>query len=535
MSKRTRTVLAVVLAYALVFQTTLMLAGDALLPFPTAQTETSVVENEQKAAADFTSPPPLSEVEKMPSLEVAALAVKFNYLPKDVQARIKTLKNESEAREKAYSQQAKAADKQVEAKEKQLSKLPTTKANPEVVAQRQKIQCEIMEIKKKITDEAFVFLQDQIARDVEISRLNLLAEWKTADQQITQQIANGTASQRKFGNVLDIGHRGSAKPFNDQQKDVAIGQREVENARQRGQLPKAVQDPVVIAYIQKIGQNLARNSDLQVPLHVSVVQQEIRKDGRPVIGEDGQPEQVANAMALPGGFTFIYAGLILSAQNEAELAGVMAHEMAHVTARHSARMSSRANKFGILQMAAIIGLSLFAPGLFQAGSYLAYQLKGLLLQSIMNGLGLVFTINILGVSRDSEMEADQLGMQYAWKTGYDPRGIITLFDQMATKSGYATRTSFFATHPAFGDRILGALKEYTVLKSIEPNKQYISDTQQFEEIQARLKKELHKSKEQIQEEEKNRPSLMRSGELTPEGCASILSQEGGAQPKTNHP
>lgn len=527
MRKRRSTwrILSVPLGILFLIQTTLALCGDPLPQLVAeSQSETAIAESEQKTADQFTSPPPLTVVEEMPSLEVAALAVKFSYPPKDIEARVNALKNESKAREKAYSNRAKAADKQVAAKEKELSKLPTTKTDPAVVAQRQKIQCEILMVKKGITDEAYTFLQDQIATDVKIARVQLLAGWKTANQQIEQQISSGTVSQRRFGNVLDIGHRGSAKPFADQQKDVAIGQREVETARQRGQLPKAVEDAEVTDFVTKMAQKIADNSDLQVPLHVFVVKQEVRKDGRPVLDKDGQPEQVANAMALPGGFIFVYAGLIMSAQNESELAGVIAHELGHVTARHSARMGSRATKFGILQMAAIIGLSLFAPGLFSAGSYLAYQLKGLLLQNIMNGLGLIFTVNILGVSRDSEMEADQLGMQYAWKADYDPRGIITLFDWMATKSGYASRTSFFATHPAFGDRTLGSLKEYKALTSIDPNKQYIEDTSQFEEIKDRLKKEVHKSKEEVQEEETSRPSLKR-GELTPEGCASILSSE----------
>lgn len=521
--QQTKRFSSIALATLFLIQTTVAVCANPSSALSPPQTEGAIIEREQKTAADFTSPPPLTTVETMPSMEVAALAVKFHYNPKDVQARINALKNASKSREKAYSSRAKAAEDQVNAKERELLGLSATRTDPAIVKQRQTIQCEIMAIKQKITDEAYDFLQEQIARDIEISRLNLLADWKAANQQIERQIASGTTGKRKFGNVLDIGHRGSMSPFNGQQKDIAIGQREVENARQRGQIPKTIQDPVVTAYVEKIGQRLAENTDLQVPLQVSVVQQEIRKDGRPVIGKDGQPEQVANAMALPGGFIFVYAGLILSAQNESELAGVMAHEIAHVTARHSARMASRASKFGIAQLAATIALSLAAPGLFQAGSYLAYQLKGLLLQSIMNGLGLVFTLNILGVSRDSELEADQLGMQYAWKTGYDPRGIITLFDQMATKSAYASRTSFFATHPAFGDRILAGLKEYTVLNSIEPNKQYISDASQFKEMQDRLRKELHKSKAEIREEEADRPPLRR-GEVTAEGCASILSQ-----------
>lgn len=524
MSKRTRRILSIPLAILFLLETTAALAGTPP-QFSTPESEAAVAQSDQQAAAQFTSPPPLGQVEEMPSLEVAALAVKFSYSPKEINAQLNALKNESKNREKAYTNRAKAADKDVNNKEKALSKLPTTKADPAVVAERQKIQCQIVMVKKQVSDEALTFLQAQIGTDVKIARLNLLQGWRAAHQQIEQQITAGTISQREFGNVLDIGHRSGVKPFADQRKDVAIGEREVANARQRGQLPKSLPDSEVTEYVTQMAQGIARNSDLAVPLHVFVVQQEIRKDGKPVIGDDGQPEQVANAFALPGGFIFIYAGLVQAAQNPSELAGVVGHEIAHVTARHSARMASRASKFGLLQMAAIIGLSLFAPGLFSAGTYLAYQLKGLLLQSIMNGLGIIFTANILGVSRDSELEADILGMQYAWKAGYDPRGIVTFFDWMAQKSGYASRTSFFATHPAFGDRTLGGLKEYTALQSVEPNKQYTSDMAQFEAIKTRLAKDLHKSKEQIQKDEENRPSLHRNGEMTWEGCASLLGSE----------
>lgn len=521
MTKRTRRLLSIPVAFLLLVETTAALAAPQ---GSSTETEASVVKGDQKAAANFTSPPPLKQVEEMPSLEVAALAEKFNYTTQDINAQLSALKSESKAREKAYSTRAKAADKDVEAKEKALSKLPTTKTDPAVVAERQKIQCQIIMVKKNMSDEALDFLQAQIGTDVKISRLNLLEGWKTANQDIEQKIAAGTISQREFGNVLDIGHRSSTKPFADQQKDVAIGEREVANARQRGQLPKALQDPEVVDYITDMAQRIARNSDLTVPLHVFVVQQEARKDGKPVIGADGQPEQVTNAFALPGGFIFIYAGLLQAAQNPSELAGVIGHEIGHVTARHSARMASRANKFGLLQMAALIGLSLFAPGLFSAGSYLAYQLKGMLLQSIMNGLGIIFTANILGVSRDSELEADTLGMQYAWKAGYNPEGIITFFDWMATKSGYASRTSFFATHPAFGDRILGGLKEYTALESVE-KKPVNVDMAKFEAVKAKLAQDLHKSKEQIQKEESARPSLRSHGEMTWEGCASLLGSQ----------
>ncbi|MGH9352179.1 MAG: hypothetical protein ACRD2G_08480, partial [Terriglobia bacterium] len=214
MTHRARKTLAVPLLILFLIQTSAAVCADPVPQIVAAtETENAVAQGEQKTADQFTSPPPLGEVEEMPSLEVAALAVKFTYPPKEVEAQINALKNESKAREKAYSARAKAADKEVEAKEKQLSKLPTTLTDPQVVKQRQTIQCEIMQIKQRITDEAYTFLQQQIATDVKISRLNLLTGWKAAHQQIQQQIASGTASQRHFGNVLDIGHRGSTKPF----------------------------------------------------------------------------------------------------------------------------------------------------------------------------------------------------------------------------------------------------------------------------------------------------------------------------------
>ena len=166
-------------------------------------------------------------------------------------------------------------------------------------------------------------------------------------------------------------------------------------------------------------------------------------------------------------------------------------------------------------------MSIFAPGLFQAASYLGYYLKGLLLQAIFQGMGLVFTMNVLGVSREFELEADQLGMQYAWKSGYDPEGFIRLFDHMSQKEGHASSTSFFATHPAYGDRIQTALKEYKALSATDrPNRAFMTDTSEFQEVKERLRKSLQKTEKEIQEE-KNRPSL-KTFEPAPEECEEIL-------------
>ena len=129
--------------------------------------------------------------------------------------------------------------------------------------------------------------------------------------------------------------------------------------------------------------------------------------------------------------------------------------------------------------------------------------------------------DLLGVSREFELEADQLGMQYASKSGYDPEGFIRLFDHMSQKEGHASSTSFFATHPAYGDRIENALKEYKALRAADnPSRTYITDSAEFQEVKERLRKSLQKTEIEIQEE-KNRPSL-KTYEPAPEECEEIL-------------
>ncbi len=513
-----RPLIAILLAWLLTLQGVWAYGG-----LPQAPQKTQPVS--EKTAQDFTSPPSLDEVVQLPSLEIAALAEKFQFNRTAILDKVQSLKKESDALESRYKADAKAGDKDVAAREQALSKLGTNTKDPAIMKERVKLQCEIAKIRQDVTAKTFTFLQQEISLDVQTAKLNLLSEWPTDNQRIIQEVSSGVIAKRAFGNVLDIGNRGSQKPFKDQQKDVAWGQKELDAARQRNLFPKDVNDPVVKEYVNRLANNIARNSDLQVPLQVFLVQQEVRKDGKLVLDTRGQPQQVANAMALPGGPLVIFAGLVLAAQNESELAGVMAHEMAHISARHANRLANKGKTFSIVQLATMIGLQVFAPGLFYAASYLAYQLKGLLLQAIFNGLGLVFTINALGVSRDFELEADKLGMQYAWKTGYDPRGFIDLFDQMSQKEGYASRTSFFATHPAFGDRILNSLSEYKALQSVVPDRQFVTDTSEFQEVKARLQRYMYKSKAQVERDEKA-PTL-KGLEPTEAQCEQVLPSPPG--------
>jgi Zn-dependent protease with chaperone function len=451
---------------------------------------------------------------------VAELAEKSTFDRSTVLARAESFRQQTKQYEETFKKESKITENQIKARESDLKKLPQDLKKPEVVANRRKIQCDLLKIKRDFSAGALTFFQKQVASDVAVAKLNLLADWKTKSAEIDRMIADETIDKRQFGNALDIGNRGNDKPFRGQEDDIKWGDREVENAVAQGVLPRPLDDPEVVEYVTQLGQQIAKNSDLQVPLKVHVVQKEEVQNGRYMPDEKGMPRQVANAMMLPGGHFFLYVGMIQEADTESELAGVIAHEMSHAAARHAKRLSSRGTLLNLLSTVSIIALSIFTPGLFSAATYLGYQLKGLLLQAIFNAMGLVFTLNILGVSRDFELEADQLGMQYAWKAGYDPRGFVNLFDTMSKREGYASWTAFFATHPAFGDRITKALEEHRALRKLHPEENYITDSTKFQQVKIRLAEVLKKEKEKL-DKEPGAPSLLRKDEVKPEDCPDL--------------
>ena len=236
---------------------------------------------------------------------------------------------------------------------------------------------------------------------------------------------------------------------------------------------KLVQDPVVNEYVNRIGQNLVRNSDAQVPFTIKVIDSD-----------------EINAFALPGGFFYVNSGLILAADEEAELAGVMAHEISHVAARHGMRQMTRAN---IAQLATI-------PLIFVGGGigYGIYEAAGL-------GLPLTF----MKFQRNFEAEADYLGLQYMYKTGYDPQAFISFFEKIQAKEKKkpGTIAKAFASHPQTPDRIAASQKEIATILPAKP--QYIVSTSEFDDVKARLATIENRHKV-MEEKDGSKPSLRRT-------------------------
>jgi predicted Zn-dependent protease len=236
---------------------------------------------------------------------------------------------------------------------------------------------------------------------------------------------------------------------------------------------KLVNDPVVTEYVNRIGQNLVRNSDAQVPFTIKVIDSD-----------------VVNAMALPGGFFYVNSGLLLAADEEAEMAGVMAHEIAHVAACHYGREMTRAQ---LLQMASIPLMIIGGPI-----GYAAYEASGL-----------AIPMTFLKFSRGFEAEADYLGVEYMYRAGYDPSAFVSFFEkiQAMEKKKPGTLSKAFDTHPQTPDRIEKTQEE---IRKILPSKpQYVVTTSEFDEVKARLASIENRHKV-LDPKDANKPSLRRT-------------------------
>jgi len=259
------------------------------------------------------------------------------------------------------------------------------------------------------------------------------------------------AADRKKDDPNQIGDRNVGKCLNfySLDKEVALGR---ELAQEVQRQAKIVDDPLISEYVNRIGQNLVRNSDAKVPFTFKVID---------------APE--LNAFALPGGYVFVYSGLIRVADEEDEFAGAVAHEIAHVAARHA---TCRATKSQLAGIAAAVG------GIMGGGGWTGFATR--------QAADFAVPMTFLSFSRHDETEADYLGVQYMYAAGYDPNGAISIFEKMEAldhrQPGLISRA--FATHPMDSDRIAKTEKE---IQAILPAKdRYVVNTSDYRAMRERL-------------------------------------------------
>ncbi|MBV9074498.1 MAG: M48 family metalloprotease [Acidobacteria bacterium] len=267
----------------------------------------------------------------------------------------------------------------------------------------------------------------------------------------------------------DIGGKGLGNWYSIE-KEVAMGK---QYAAQVEQSAKLISDPVINEYVNRVGQNLVRHSDAKVPFTIKVI-------------DDDQ----INAFALPGGFFYVNTGTILAADDESELAGVMAHEIAHVCARHAMRQMTRANWANFATI----------PLIFVGGGigYAAYEAAGI-------GIPLTF----MKFSRGFEAQADYLGTQYLYASGYDPEAMVNFFEKIEAteKKKPGALSKAFASHPATPDRVEHTQEE--ISKILPPKDEYVVTTSEFDQVKARLGA-LENRRKVIDDKEDGKPSLRRA-------------------------
>lgn len=267
------------------------------------------------------------------------------------------------------------------------------------------------------------------------------------------------------GGILGIG--GDIN-FSSLDEEIALGRSLAADLERQVQL---IDDPLITEYVNRVGQNLVRNSDAKVPFTFKVIQ-----------------DDSINALALPGGFVYVNTGILLAADEEAELAGVMAHEIAHVAARHGTENQSKSTLLNILSI----------PLIFVGG------VPGIALQQTAS---LAIPMSMYHFSRGAEEEADYLGMQYMDKAGYDPGAAITFFEkvQALETARPGSMSSVFASHPPTEARIEKTKENIAVV--LPERDQYVLTTSEFADVRARMVAYYNRTAQEPEEEESGRPTL----------------------------
>ncbi|MFM9905375.1 MAG: M48 family metallopeptidase [Pyrinomonadaceae bacterium] len=272
-----------------------------------------------------------------------------------------------------------------------------------------------------------------------------------------------------------------------QEKEMQIGRQLALEVEQQSKL---VDDPVITEYVNRVGQNIVLHSDAKIPFTIKVIDSD-----------------EVNAFALPGGFFFVNKGLILAADNEAELAGVMAHEIAHVTARHAMENQGKGTLINYGALAGII-------------------FGGAIVSSVLqNGGGILSGLASLKFSRNAEVEADNLGVQYLYASGYDPTAMSTMFEKLASQNRKkpGALAKLFSTHPQSSDRRDTSLQ---LVARFPEKEEYVISTSEFQRVKGHLLK-LTNAKAGIttdfDQADDSRPTLKKRQPDSPDGTNNDTS------------
>jgi predicted Zn-dependent protease len=311
-----------------------------------------------------------------------------------------------------------------------------------------------------------------------------------ADQKMPG-VKSGSVDDVNAVGTRDIGGRGMGNWYSTE-TEIRMGK---SYAMQLEKSVKFVNDPVVTEYVNRVAQNLVKNSDAKVPFTIKVIDSD-----------------EVNAMALPGGFMYVNSGLILTADDEAEMAGVIAHEISHVAAHHAVREQTRMNyaQLGTIPL-------IFIGGWTGYGIYEAAQI----------GIPVAF----LQFSRGFESQADFLGVQYMYRAGYDPQAFVTIFEKLENleKTKPHLISKAFSTHPQTPDRIEATQKEIATI--LPPRAEYVVTTSEFDDVKARLARIENKRK--LNDGGKgNQPTLRRASTSNndPNSTDSTTNQQGNDRP-----
>jgi hypothetical protein len=364
------------------------------------------------------------------------------------------LKNEQKSQlesarelEERWSRQRDAARDQLEALNKAGSR-----DTPEAAALRERLHDEIAGLDQSIRQKQVEQEQEiPAAFEAKLAKLEVIERWPSAQRKVQARIEEGKARDRKHGDVEDIGYRRLSE---DQEEDIAPGEQAVRQMMAEGRIPREVQNEDVTAYIQGLAGRLAQNSDLNIPLHVAVLDS---PDIHPI--------------TLPGGYLFLPSGLLKAAQTESELAGVMAREIARIAARHGYRQA-RPPLFSKIFMPIIqLAAGIFTGSVASPAAYYGISFG-------VQGVGSMVDRAIANAPGKYQEEADQLGMQYAWKAGFDPRGFLVFLHGV-----YRQQPPSDVNAKDLASRLVKAFSEMEYLPA---NESYDIDSAEFRLMRASL-------------------------------------------------